>query len=356
MPNAGPVVAPPRNTSNIRPDIKRAEEAYEKMKTEVPGEQDKTKAMLTGNFDDWVKLLVATIKYQDPTDPMDTSEMAAQMTAFGQLNAMMEMREELKKASALQADSQLLEASSQIDRMMEFNGNKFSFTKDQASEINFTPPAESKFCSLIISDDQNRVVDTRTIETKAEEKNSFKWDGKLRDGKTAGYGSYQIKVVPFDENKQILMNPKTKKDYDIATTIKDIAKSGIREKGMPMIVLGGEGGASYPLGSMMAIHANQEKTFSPVETKNDDDLANKSEEQRAKELASENPPVTQAPVEDAQVNQVPLEQLQPNPPIATQNITPQPVQTTTIIPQNMSEGVSIDGVLNNLASKLHPQQ
>ena len=328
MSNVGMAMAPSRNMSNIRPDLKQAQEVYEKMKTEMPEEQDKTRSMLTGNFDDWLKLLVATVKYQDPTDPMDTSEMAAQMTSFGQLDAMIRMENELKKSSALQADSQLLEASSQIDRMMEFSGNKFSFTKDQTSEINFIPPAGSKSCSLIISDEQNRVVASQTIETKPEEKNSFKWDGKLRDGTKAEYGRYQIKVVPFDENKKILVNPKTKRDYEVATSIKDIAKSGIREKGMPMIVLGDEGGASYPLGSMIAIHANQQKspTLPTAENNNSSDRS-ESESQSAttQESASENTATAQPQVDNAQVTQAPTQ-------------------------QNVIENVPVDQILNNLAS------
>lgn len=57
--------------------------SYMPTATGVESEADQTKATL--NYDSFLKLLVAQMKNQDPTEPMDSTQQIAQLATFSQV-------------------------------------------------------------------------------------------------------------------------------------------------------------------------------------------------------------------------------------------------------------------------------
>jgi flagellar basal-body rod modification protein FlgD len=55
------------------------------------------------NYNNFLKLLIAQMKYQDPTDPMDASEQIAQLATFSQVEQSIQTNTHLK--SMLQAEA-----------------------------------------------------------------------------------------------------------------------------------------------------------------------------------------------------------------------------------------------------------
>jgi flagellar basal-body rod modification protein FlgD len=55
------------------------------------------------NYDNFLQLLIAQMKYQDPTDPMDASEQIAQLATFSQVEQSVKMNSNLQ--SLIQANS-----------------------------------------------------------------------------------------------------------------------------------------------------------------------------------------------------------------------------------------------------------
>jgi len=62
---------------------------------------DANKATL--NYDNFLQLLIAQMKYQDPTDPMDASEQVSQLASFSQVEQSVQTNNHLK--SMLQAEA-----------------------------------------------------------------------------------------------------------------------------------------------------------------------------------------------------------------------------------------------------------
>jgi flagellar basal-body rod modification protein FlgD len=55
------------------------------------------------NYDNFLKLLIAQMKYQDPTDPMDASQQISQLATFSQVEQSVKMNSNL--SSLIQANS-----------------------------------------------------------------------------------------------------------------------------------------------------------------------------------------------------------------------------------------------------------
>ena len=70
----------------------------------------------TLNYDNFLQLLIAQMKNQDPTDPMDASEQVAQLATFSQVEQTIQTN---TKLDTLLANSSLTQASSYVGKYME---------------------------------------------------------------------------------------------------------------------------------------------------------------------------------------------------------------------------------------------
>ncbi|MBB3656269.1 flagellar basal-body rod modification protein FlgD [Rhizobium sp. BK650] len=70
----------------------------------------------TLNYDNFLQLLIAQMKNQDPTDPMKASEQVAQLATFSQVEQTVQTN---TKLDTLLASSSLTQASSYVGKYME---------------------------------------------------------------------------------------------------------------------------------------------------------------------------------------------------------------------------------------------
>ena len=70
----------------------------------------------TLNYDNFLQLLIAQMKNQDPTDPMDASEQMSQLASFSQVEQTIQTN---SKLDTLLASSSLTQASSYVGKYME---------------------------------------------------------------------------------------------------------------------------------------------------------------------------------------------------------------------------------------------
>ncbi|MDC7743091.1 MULTISPECIES: flagellar hook assembly protein FlgD [Rhizobium] len=70
----------------------------------------------TLNYDNFLQLLIAQMKNQDPTDPMDASEQVAQLATFSQVEQTIQTN---TKLDTLLASSSLTQAGSYVGKYME---------------------------------------------------------------------------------------------------------------------------------------------------------------------------------------------------------------------------------------------
>ena len=80
------------------------------------GSSNAAQQKATLNYDNFLQLLVAQMKNQDPTDPMDASEQVAQLATFSQVEQTIQTN---TKLDTLLASSSLTQASSYVGKYME---------------------------------------------------------------------------------------------------------------------------------------------------------------------------------------------------------------------------------------------
>jgi flagellar basal-body rod modification protein FlgD len=179
--------------------------------------------------DDFMKLLVAQLKNQDPDNPLDTKELVtqlSQLTSVEQLITVGDRVASLEKATNSMAANQ---SSSLIGRTIEARNDSVQLkdTGSVGTAVNLGSGADK--VTVEVSNEAGRVVRTFELDKKTAGQQNISWDG-MTDGKErAKPGQYQFTVKAEDKAG----NP-VQADMGITGVVNGVSY----ENGFPEVVVG----------------------------------------------------------------------------------------------------------------------
>jgi len=159
------------------------------------GVQSKTKKELTQ--EDFLSLMLAQMRYQDPLSPMDNNQMASQMAQLGTIEGINKLTQSMDLMSAYQASMAHLQVAGLIGKKVEAMGNHLFVGQGNVSEGSYQLSRPGRV-TIEITDGNNNLV--RTIDAGAKEtgKQRFTWDGKNQVGEKVPDGAYLFSVKAVD--------------------------------------------------------------------------------------------------------------------------------------------------------------
>jgi flagellar basal-body rod modification protein FlgD len=176
---------------------------------------------------DFMTLLVAQIKNQDPMSPMDNAEFTSQITQFTMLDEMKGMNARLEENLLVGQTINNTAMLGLVGKSVTVEGNKIWQADGQASE-NVLAAEASGTAVIEITDDTGHVVATYT---KSVDRglNDVTWDGKLDSGETAADGNYTISVSMAEGSEDVAF-----------TTLMTGPVEGLRyENNSAVVIIGG---------------------------------------------------------------------------------------------------------------------
>ena len=147
---------------------------------------------------DFMTLLVAQIKNQDPTSPMDNAQFTSQITQFSMLEQLEEMSSSLEDNVAVGTAINNTAMLALVGRKVTVEGNDVAMNGGQASESMIAASAGGR-ATITITDANGHVVRTYERQVTAG-LNNVTWDGKSDDGTLATDGEYTVSSVVKDNN------------------------------------------------------------------------------------------------------------------------------------------------------------
>ncbi len=153
------------------------------------------KKSLGMNKDDFMKLFIAQLKFQDPLKPQDPSAMLDQLSQLSLVEQSYNSNTALTNLLTAQNNSIGLTAVSFIGRDVKANGNIATFDGSAPStlEFNLSVPAASAQVSIL--DSAGRTVRTAVLGATSAGDNSFSWDGRDTSGAVLPAGAYTFAVT-----------------------------------------------------------------------------------------------------------------------------------------------------------------
>ena len=161
--------------------------------------------------EDFMKLMMAQMKHQDPTKPMENGEFISQMAQFSSVKGLKEIKDSFNTlANALQS-SQALQASSMVGRKVMVPGSTTELVAQGMLRGSVDVPAASESVNVKIFNKSGEQVHSIELGQRGKGGAQFKWDGVIQkanpdvpgsDDVIAPPGVYSIKAEAFIEGEQ----------------------------------------------------------------------------------------------------------------------------------------------------------
>jgi flagellar basal-body rod modification protein FlgD len=147
--------------------------------------------MLAQNFDQFLTLLTAQLKNQDPTSPMDTNQFTSQLVQFASVEQQMKQNETLTSLVSNTNNTNAIGALNFVGHQVTASGTKTALTSGSADWILNAPRAGTATISIT---DSNGAKVYSTTKALSGGQQTFHWDGKNAAGVTLSDGLYSIAV------------------------------------------------------------------------------------------------------------------------------------------------------------------
>ncbi len=146
--------------------------------------------------DDFLKLLMTELQYQDPTSPMDTDKILNQTSQLASLEAQTKTNTALENLSKSFSNTKNFSAVAAIGKMARLDNHiDLKQTKDgkpSPTSFNMEFTEDIKKGEAYIYDEKNRLVNTIAIDAGDKGTRTIRWDGKTSTGDNAKAGKYKI--------------------------------------------------------------------------------------------------------------------------------------------------------------------
>lgn len=167
-------------------------------KTSTTTQTQTAQAKLLGK-DDFMKLLLAQLKNQDPLNPMDGTAFTAQLAQFSSLEQLSNLNTELKAQSVNQMTSVYAQSVNMIGKEVVANAGNTITANGQTVNLNYNLSKDAQTATISIFDGNGKLVKTWDETGQKAGMNKATWDCS---GVEIGDYTYQISAK--DESGRVV--------------------------------------------------------------------------------------------------------------------------------------------------------
>jgi len=144
--------------------------------------------------DDFLKLFVTQLQSQDPLNPQDGSQMAAQLAQFNSLEQMLNVNKTLEKMVGIQNSGKALQYVNYIGKELSVNGGSVRLNQGKTNDIFMSSDSPLGVANLTVKDSFGKIVAQRDLGAMDSGLHKVVWDGKDNNGKSLGDGKYTFDI------------------------------------------------------------------------------------------------------------------------------------------------------------------
>lgn len=147
---------------------------------------------LSGNFNDFLKLLMTQLQNQDPTAPLDTNQFTSQLVQFSSVEQQINTNSSLGKLIELTQGNEVLQSSALVGKQVEVQADSLSLQGGTAG-LRFNTATPQAVSIGIYADNGAKLRDASV--TSQAGSNAWTWDGRDNNGRLLPDGAYRTVVT-----------------------------------------------------------------------------------------------------------------------------------------------------------------
>jgi len=193
-----------------------------------------TASKQTLNKQDFLNLLVAQLKNQDPLNPVEGTDYTAQLAQFSSLEQLMDINDSLKQASTQRTSLENMEALGFVGKRVKAVGDKLGLGESGAADGRYSLETTGDV-AIGIYDPAGKLVRTMKVGWTQPGDHAFQWDGLSSSGTRCAAGTYSFVVAATGPDGQVV----TTTTYSLGTV------TGVNLSGTePRLIIGTGGGGT----------------------------------------------------------------------------------------------------------------
>ena len=193
-----------------------------------------------GNF---LQLFTTQLKYQDPSSPLQSHELAAQLAQFSTVEQLSTLNASMKEVQAYLASISNAQMINLIGKEVVATDSLLRLTDGKISNASYQTAAPADV-TVGIYNAEGVLVRTLSAGQQAAGTHQLTWDGRNNNGAKLPNGNYIYKVeaVGADGNQ-----------VETKSTIRGTVYSFRLEEGVPYLTLGGADGIKLPVNEVQEV-------------------------------------------------------------------------------------------------------
>jgi flagellar basal-body rod modification protein FlgD len=213
------------------------------------GTQGTGQTSSTGKLDmnAFLTMFLTQLKYQDPTNPLQSYELAAQLAQFSSVEKLTDANSNLVKLQSYLSSLNNAEMVGLVGKHVVGQASTLQVTSGKATTADYQLNAPASSVSVKIYDENDTLVRTTSMGAQAAGKYQVNWDGCDDAGKKVSDGSYSFKIEAVDGKGNQL---------DVTSTISGLVYSFRLEQGNAYLILNGPDGIKLPAGDILEVTAS----------------------------------------------------------------------------------------------------
>lgn len=154
--------------------------------------------------EDFLRLFVTKLRYQDPMSPMQDEAFIAQLAEFSSLQQLTALNENFEASIRWDViNNQTINnsvAAQLIGRQVVANLSELRLTEENAPKLSFELSEFASSIEIEIVDAAGETIRTIKESQLPSGRNDVVWDGNNEDGERAPEGSYTVTITATDAN------------------------------------------------------------------------------------------------------------------------------------------------------------
>lgn len=144
--------------------------------------------------DEFLRLLVAQLRHQNPLEPQDGAAFVAQLAQFASLEQMTETNGRLASLEAGQSSQLRAGFSDLVGKRVTVAGDRVKLPFVDGLSHGFELDGPAKSSELVVYDESGNEVRRMELGPKAKGRHTFAWDGLGAEGQALPPGEYRFEV------------------------------------------------------------------------------------------------------------------------------------------------------------------